>query len=119
MKTPRLIELWLRNSKVGKGDVPALTGTALFDNLRILTFDGTDLNEAGLEAIAARPCAAKLRILRVHGADSRANFRSLARTALARPGAFPALTTLELDSPYGQKMERPDTAEFLTKLPTL
>lgn len=119
MKAPRLIELWLRNSTVGKGDVAALAATPLFDDLRVLTFDGTDLNEAALEAIAARPCAAKLRILRLQATDSRTNLRSLARTALARPGAFPALTTLELDSPYGQKMEEPDTAEFLTKLPTL
>jgi uncharacterized protein (TIGR02996 family) len=116
MKAPGLIELWLRNCKVGKGDVPALAATALFDDLRVLTFDGAALNEDGLDAIAARPCAAKLRILRVQGSDSRANFRSLARTALTRPGAFPALTTLQLDSPYGRTMKRPDTAELLAKL---
>jgi uncharacterized protein (TIGR02996 family) len=118
MKAPRLLELWLRNSAVGKGDVPALAATPLFDDLRVLTFDGTDVNEAGLDAIAARPCAAKLRILRISGLDNKANFRSLAGTPLTRPGAFPALTTLELSHPHGKKVKKPDTAEFLTRLAT-
>jgi hypothetical protein len=118
MKAPGLIELWLRNCSTGKGDVPALAAAALFDDLRVLTFDGTHLDEEGLDAIAARPCAAKLRIFRVHGAESRGNFRSLAGTGLTRPGTFPALTTLDLSFPYGKKVKKPDTPEFLTRLAT-
>jgi uncharacterized protein (TIGR02996 family) len=113
-RMPRLMELWLRNSSLKSEDLEGLAGTPLFDDLRVLTFDSTALNNTGLNAVAARPCAAKLRILRVRGGG----FLSLAPTPLTRPGGFPALTTLKLHGPYARKVKKKDTAEFLKRLAT-
>ena len=116
LRAPRLTELWLRNSKITTADVRALAETPLFGGLRVLTFDGTRLDEKGLEAIAAGGCGPKLRILRVSGGgDLTGGFRSLATTALTRPDAFPELTTLRLQYPYAAKVKK-DVAAFLEKL---
>jgi uncharacterized protein (TIGR02996 family) len=118
LQAPQLLELWLRNSAVTAADVDALAAAPLFGGLRALTFDGTRIDEKGLEAVAASGCARWLRILRISGdGDMTGSFRSLDSTPLTRPGAFPELTTLELKYPYGAKA-RTDTAKFLKKLAT-
>jgi uncharacterized protein (TIGR02996 family) len=114
LKAPKLIELWLRNCNLGKADVKALASSPLFAGLRVLTFDSDGLTHTALDAVAASPCAKVLRILRIRHAA----FRSLARSALARPGAFPALTTLFLSSPFGSAAKVRDTAAFLAALDT-
>jgi hypothetical protein len=118
LRAPQLLELWLRNSMAKTADVRALAAAPLFQGLCALTFDGTWVDEKGLEAVAASGCAPGLRILRVSGGDDLAGgFRSLTATPLTRPGAFPELTTLELKYPYAKKI-RKDTAAFLRELAT-
>jgi uncharacterized protein (TIGR02996 family) len=114
VRAPNLIELWLRNSGVNKGDVAALARTPLFDRLRAITFDGTALNAEGLKALAASPSAAGLRILRIRDGT----FQSLRNSPLTRPGAFPELTTLWLSQPYPSRVKARDTAPFLAALAT-
>jgi uncharacterized protein (TIGR02996 family) len=114
VRAPVLMELWLRNSSVKKGDVSALAATALFDRLRALTFDSTALNAEGLKAIAASPSGPGLQALRIRfGA-----FQSLSKSALTRDGAFPELTTLELQQPHPNRVKEKDTAAFLARLAT-
>jgi uncharacterized protein (TIGR02996 family) len=109
-----LLELWLSKCSVKKGDVAALPARPLFDRLQALTFDGTPLNAEGLKAVAASPCAAGLRALRIgYGA-----FQSLRKSPLTRTGAFPELTTLELDHPYPKRVKDRDMAAFLAGLST-
>lgn len=118
LKAPQLLELWLRSSAAMTADIRALAAAPFFDGLRVLTFDGTQIDEKGLEAVAASRCAPELRILRISGGgDLTGGFRSLASTPLTRPGAFPELTTLELKYPYAQNVSR-DTAELLKRLAT-
>jgi hypothetical protein len=118
LKAPQLLELWLRNSATKSADVRALAASPLFDKLRALTFDGTRIDAAGLEAVATSVCAPELRILRISGGgDLTGGFRSLASTPLTRAGAFPELTTLELKYPYAAKSQK-DTAELLRRLAT-
>jgi uncharacterized protein (TIGR02996 family) len=110
-RMPRLIERWVRNSPA---DVPALAASPLGDGLRVLTFDSTPISATGLKAVAARPFAARLRILRIHWGQ----LRSLEKTPLTQPGTFPALTTLKLINPYGMRVKQKDTAAFLRGLAT-
>jgi uncharacterized protein (TIGR02996 family) len=115
LRTPGLVELWLRGSAAEDEDVAKLIASPLFDDLRVLTFDSTHLGVAGLNALATSPCAAKLRILRI----KYAGVRSLSETPLTRAGAFPALTTLTIDSPGGKGGNRgpfEGTVELLAKL---
>jgi uncharacterized protein (TIGR02996 family) len=114
LKAPKLIELWLRNSRLQRVDLKALAATPLFGGLRVLTFDGIKLTHTALDAVAASPCAKNLRILRLRHAA----FQSLARSALARRGAFPSLTTLVLSSPFASAAKVQDTAAFLAALDT-
>jgi len=114
VRAPGLLELWLRNSRVNKGDVSALAATALFDRLRALTFDSTALNAEGLKAIAASPSGPRLKALRIRFGG----FQSLSKSALSRPGAFPELTTLELNHPYPTRVKEKDMAAFLARLAT-
>lgn len=118
LKMPKLLEIWLRRIALKKRGLQELAATPLFDNLRVLTFESTAIDEAGLEAISQSPCAANLRILRIHYAG----FRSLEASALTRPGAFPELTTLVLDHPYADydksRKFKKNTAGFLKKLAT-
>lgn len=97
VEAPRLTELWLRSARLKAADVGGLIGLPLFDKLRAVTFASTLLGQRGLAALATRPCAANLRILRL----KYAGVTNLARTPLTRAGAFPALTTLVLNSPGG------------------
>jgi hypothetical protein len=116
LKAPQLLELWLRNSKVNLTDVRALVASSLFGGLRALTFDGTMIDEKGLEAVAGSASGPALRILRISGGGNlTGKFRSLAESPLTRAGAFPELTTLELKYVYTART-RKDTAEFLRKL---
>jgi len=116
LKAPRLIELCLSgyNRKLGKADLKALAATPIFDGLRVLTFDGIQLTHTALDAVAASPCAKKLRIFRLQSAA----FRSLTRSGLAQPGALPALTTLVLYRPFTNAVKDRDTASFLAVLDT-
>jgi uncharacterized protein (TIGR02996 family) len=98
LRTPGLVELWLRNSAAGDDDIAKLMSSSLCDDLQVLTLDSTHLGAAGVKALAASPCAAKLRILRI----GYAGLRSLAKTPLTRAGGFPSLTTLTLDTPGGK-----------------
>lgn len=116
MKAPQLIELWLRASKA---DVRTLVEAPFFAGLRVLSFSGPRLDEAGLELVAGSASAPQLRMLRLDcgGNDLTGSFRSLAGTPLTRPGAFPELTTLRIEYPFTKKAKR-DTARFLHKLAT-
>jgi uncharacterized protein (TIGR02996 family) len=115
LRTPGLVELWLRNCAADDADVVKLISSPLCDDLRVLTFDSTHLGVAGLNALASSPCAAKLRILRI----GYAGVCALSDTPLTRAGAFPALTTLTIDTPGGKRgnYEKSEgIAELLTKL---
>lgn len=116
MGAPELLELWLRNSKTGTADVQGLAASRLFDRLCALTFDGTEIDEAGLEALAASRVSQQLRILRIHGGgDLTGEFRALSDTPLTRRGAFPELTTLDLSYPFLEQACK-DTSRFLSRL---
>jgi hypothetical protein len=119
VKAPQLIELWLRASKATTADIRAIVAAPLFNKLRVLTFRGPRLDEASLEVLAESVCAPELRILRLHCGDSDlvGSFRSLGRSPLTKPGAFPNLTSLQIEYPFTKKAKR-DTAGFLKKLAT-
>jgi uncharacterized protein (TIGR02996 family) len=115
LRTPGLVELWLRGSAAEDDDVAKLIASPLFDDLRVLTFDSTHLGVAGLNALANSPCAAKLRILRI----KYAGVRSLSEAPFTRAGAFPVLTTLTIGTPGGKggnHEESSGTTELLAKL---
>ena len=118
LKAPRLIELWIRNSKVKASELRELLASPPFGNLRVLTFEGTKLSADFLDLLAESPLATQLRILRLSGDTNLVGpFHSLAGTSQTTTGAFPALTTLKLDHPYSEKAKR-DTAAFLRNLAT-
>ncbi|MGE3808130.1 MAG: SMI1/KNR4 family protein [Gemmataceae bacterium] len=121
LQAPQLLELWLRNAKLKSTDLRTLIAAPLFDNLRVLSLDDAHADKKGLEALAASACAARLRILRIHSGTGGGKlvgcFRSLADTALARPDAFPQLTTLKLSYPFA-RAARQDTAQLLQGLTT-
>jgi hypothetical protein len=118
MKAPKLTELWLTNSKLPAAEIRRLAASPLFANLRVLTLQGTELDEKSLEYIAESECAELLRVLRIGGnSDCVGQFRSLAASPLARTGAFPSLTTLDFNNSFQKKSKR-DTAKFLQKLAT-
>ncbi len=109
LKAPRLIELGLSTA-----DLRPVIESPLFNNLSILRLGLPKVDLADFDRIAQRPCAKKLRILRLHGGNS---LQSLSSIALTHEGAFPALTTLEIHNPFAQDAKR-DCAEFLQKLAT-
>lgn len=113
-QAPKLMELSILGSK--RADVRVLAASPLFDRLRMLSLNMH--SEDQVDALAASACAHELRLLSIHGdGDRTGSFRSLATTALTRTGAFPSLTTLELECPFSDKAKR-DTAAFLKKLAT-
>jgi hypothetical protein len=116
---PKLVELWLHDSKAKLADLRALLAAPLFEKLRVLTFAGPVLDEPGLEALARSACASQLRILRLicGGSELVGKIQSLHGTSLTRPGAFPELTTLMIKNPYAKGVKR-DCSEFLKTLAT-
>ncbi len=112
MNAPRLIELWLRNCAMGLADIKTLAASPLVSGLRVLTLDGVKFTHTALAPLAASPCAPHLRILRIRNAA----MQSLAKSAIARPGVFPSLTTLALSSPYSGSAKKKDTAGLLAGL---
>jgi uncharacterized protein (TIGR02996 family) len=118
MRSPGLVELWLRNSSAGTDDVRALLAAPWAARLQVLTVECKLTDPAVFDVLAASPCAAHLRVLRFH----RNGFPRLTGTAFARPGAFPNLTSLELEHPFDPddpsagEVGRMDTAAFLRTL---
>jgi hypothetical protein len=113
MKGPKLIDLWLC-CEMGLADVKTLAASPLFAGLRVLTFDKVGLTHTALAPVAGSGCAPNLRILRI----LHASMNSLAKSALARPGAFPSLTSLVLESPFASSAKERDTASLLARLDT-
>lgn len=120
LKAPQLEDLWLWNSTAKTGDIHTLTASPLFDKIRVLTLHGPRLNEAGLDALAGSACAPELRILRLNFSDSNleGTCRTLAGSALTKPGVFPQLTTLHIRYPYAKNVKKRDIAKFLETLAT-
>lgn len=113
-KLPKLVELWIERCDGKPKDAAILCEAEYFSRLQALTIHGKIVDKAWLEALAASPCAGKLRFLHLECGDSdlEGRLKSLGDTALARPHAFPSLTTLSLKNPYAKKVKR-DTAKML------
>src|SRR5262249_43453081 len=70
------------------------------------------VGDRGVAALAAHPAAKSLRVLRL-GDNA---FGQAGLAAIARPGAFPALTTLDLHSSLKHRANEADVAAFVTAL---
>jgi hypothetical protein len=93
-------------------DIVTLSRSGLFANLRALSLQTNEIGDNGVLAIANGPCAAGLRVLRL--GDNKFGEGGLA--AIARPGAFPNLTTLDLNSSLKRKASAYDVTRFLATL---
>ncbi len=120
IRSPHLVELWLRNSAMTKADLKALLAAPWAERLQVLTLEIKLLDEDAINSIGASPCSGHLRILRF----SYSGFPRLAGTALGKPGVFPNLTTLEMksafnaDDPKYPEPKKKDTVKFLRTLNT-
>lgn len=117
LRFPGLVDLAIEIRDDPTGSFRAVFESELLRPVRILSICGPVVDRDALEAMAAHPCAANLRILRLACWDDNGVGRltSFAGTALARPGAFPSLTTLEISYPFA-KEATPDTARLLEGL---
>src|SRR5205823_4591456 len=80
--------------------------------LRVLSLRTNELGDKGVAAIMASPSAGTLRILRL--GDN--NFGTGGLTAIAKPGALPNLTTLDLRSFLKRKVFAKEVTRFLAEL---
>lgn len=114
---PRLIEFAISPGGGKPKDALPLCDAKFFETLQALTIDAPIVDSGWLEALAASRCAQNLRLLRLECGDSNLNGRlkSLGTTALARPNAFPRLTSLLLKNPYTKDATR-DTARLLMNI---
>lgn len=115
-EAPELVELWLDGVQAEAEIIGSLVTAPMFANLAVLKLVGPRLDKEGLEALSQSPCAANLRVLRLRcSGDSKGSFLSLNGTALTRPGAFPALTTLCLENVVRSR-RKGDVAKFFGQL---
>ena len=115
---PHLLDLRLDGNDPGQvpaADFARLAASPLFAKLLVLGLGLPKINEQCLRSLAGSGCASRLRILRLDCGEG--NFQSLSKTPLTPPGAFPALTTLEIRYPYAKSAKR-DSAAFLAGLTT-
>ena len=117
LRAGELVELWLSGGcKLGRGNLAKLLAAPWARRLEVLTLDGTVPDDQPLDLLAAAPCAKRLRVLRLWYTGP-ARFGG---SALTTPGAFPLLTSLELNRAGEHYTDAPgttaDTAEFLRAL---
>jgi Ran GTPase-activating protein (RanGAP) involved in mRNA processing and transport len=132
-KFPALARLGLSLSDAGaktlaKGKFPALTvfeaggiekdgflallKSKWFGQLRVLGLSDNLIGDKGVAALAAHPVAKTLRVLKFGDNP----FGPGGLKAIGKPGAFPALTTLNLHSYHKRKGKPADLAAFLSQL---
>jgi hypothetical protein len=87
---PRLAVLELPEVEWRADQLRAVTRSPTFERLRVLDLNATGFGPAGIAVLAASPSAATLRVLRL----SAPAFTPDDLIAIARPGAFPNLSTL-------------------------
>jgi uncharacterized protein (TIGR02996 family) len=111
-RMPRLAILELPACGIHNDEVQTLAGAAFFEQLRVLALPSNAIGDRGVAMIASSPTAKNLRILRLGDNP----FGKAGLNALARPGAFPKLTTLDLHSSLKRKASAVDVTRFLQSL---
>jgi uncharacterized protein (TIGR02996 family) len=108
---PALADLELQGG-LRNDDVLELCQSSLFDHLTRLSLDSNEIGEKGVKAIAATPSALSLRSLCI--GDNPLGKSALA--CIAKPGAFPNLTTLDLHSSTKRKATASEVTHFIHNL---
>jgi uncharacterized protein (TIGR02996 family) len=114
---PALVAFEAAGGRAKNTGFAALLKAKWFERLRVFALTDSAIGDNAVKALTAHPVARTLRVLRL-GDNS---FGPGGLAALAKPGAFPALTTLNLHSYHKRKAVPADLVAFLSKLeiPTL
>jgi uncharacterized protein (TIGR02996 family) len=109
---PRLVAV-VANRRGMKNDAfETLIRGDWFAQLRLAAFDDNRIGDRGVAALAAHPVAKSLRVLRL-GDNA---FAKTGLEAIANPGAFQALTTLDIGSYLKRKGTAADLSRFVASL---
>ncbi|MCI0704403.1 MAG: TIGR02996 domain-containing protein [Planctomycetia bacterium] len=109
-KFPRLAVLGVPGSGIKFDAFRELLKADWFAQLSVLDLSATSVGDKSVRALAAHPVAKTLRILRLGGNT----FGAAGLNAIAKPGAFPELTTLDLGSYSKQKAPAAEIAKILS-----
>ena len=109
-KFPRLAALTLTGAGMRNEGFETLLRADWFARLRVLRMQRVEVGDKAVVALSRHPVAQRLRTFQIREAV----FGKAGLTALARPGAFPELATLNLGTTLKRKATEADLVAFLT-----